>query len=127
VVVDRAGGGDVSAEDADAHRTGLPPPTRPRGRVYRAGMKVPLTVRDFLDRAQVVYRERVAVVDEPDQPATSLGSLTFAALAARARAQAAGLDRLGIGAGERVAIVSQNAARLLAGFWGVSGWGRIWE
>jgi fatty-acyl-CoA synthase len=96
------------------------------GRTTVIAMKVPLTVRDFLDRAQVVYRERVAVVDEPDQPATSLGSLTFAALAARARAQAAGLDRLGIGAGERVAIVSQNAARLLAGFWGVSGWGRIY-
>jgi len=89
-------------------------------------MKVPLTVRDFLDRAEVVYPERVAVVDEPDQPAPSLGSLTYAELAARARAQAAGLDLLGVGPGERVAVVSQNAARLLAGFWGVSGWGRIY-
>jgi fatty-acyl-CoA synthase len=89
-------------------------------------MKVPLTVRDFLDRAEVVYPDRTAVVDEPDQPASSLGELTYAELAARARAQAAGLDRLGIGAGERVAVVSQNAARLLAGFWGVSGWGRIY-
>jgi acyl-CoA synthetase (AMP-forming)/AMP-acid ligase II len=89
-------------------------------------MKVPLTVRDFLDRAEVVYPDRVAVVDEPDQPAPSLGSLTYAELAARARAQAAGLDRLGVGPGERVAVVSQNAARLLAGFWGVSGWGRTY-
>ncbi|HEU5149014.1 MAG TPA: AMP-binding protein [Iamia sp.] len=89
-------------------------------------MKVPLTVRDFLDRAEVVYPDRVAVVDEPDQPAPSLGALTYAELAARARAQAAGLDRLGVGPGERVAVVSQNAARLLAGFWGVSGWGRIY-
>jgi fatty-acyl-CoA synthase len=89
-------------------------------------MKVPLTVRDFLDRAAVVYPERVAVIDEPDQPAPSLGSLTYAELAARARAQAAGLDRLGVGPGERVAVVSQNAARLLTGFWGVSGWGRIY-
>ncbi len=89
-------------------------------------MKVPLTLRDFLDRAEAVYPDRVAVVDEPDQPAPSLGSLTFRQLADRARAQAAGLDRLGVGPGERVAVVSQNAARLLAGFWGVSGWGRIY-
>ncbi len=43
----------------------------------------------------------------------------------RARAQAAGLDRLGIGPGERVAIVSHNASRLLTSFYGVCGWGRI--
>ena len=66
------------------------------------------------------------MVDEPDQPATSLGEMTFRDLAARARAQAAGLDRLGIGPGERVAMVSQNSARLLAGFWGVAGWGRVY-
>ncbi|MCB0818300.1 MAG: AMP-binding protein, partial [Flavobacteriales bacterium] len=69
-------------------------------------MKVALTVRDFLDRAETVYPDRVAVVDEPDQPADPLGELTYRQLARRARAQAAGLDRLGIGAGERVAIVS---------------------
>ena len=89
-------------------------------------MKVALTVRDFLDRAETVYPDRVAVVDEPDQPADPLGELTYRQLARRARAQAAGLDRLGIGAGERVAIVSHNSARLLSGFWGVSGWGRIY-
>ncbi|MBK6855235.1 MAG: AMP-binding protein [Microthrixaceae bacterium] len=89
-------------------------------------MKVALTVRDFLDRAETVYPDRVAVVDEPDQPASSLGSLTYRQLAARARAQAAGLDRMGIGRRERVAVVSHNAGRLLSGFWGVSGWGRIY-
>ena len=45
-------------------------------------------------------------------------------VAERARAQAAGLDALGIGAGERVAIVCQNSARLLTAFFGVSGCGR---
>ena len=89
-------------------------------------MKVALTVRDFLDRAETVYPDRVAVIDEPDQPASSLGSLTYRELAHRARAQAAGLDRLGVGRGERVAIVSQNSGRLLSGFWGVSGWGRTY-
>ena len=76
-------------------------------------MKVPLTVNDFLRRAELVYGDRVGIVDEPDQPAPSLGSLTYRDVAARARAQAAALDALGVGVGERVAMVSHNAARLL--------------
>ena len=88
-------------------------------------MHVHFTVRDFLDRAAVTYPDRVAVIDEPDQPAEPWEPLTFAAMAGRARAQAAGLDRLGIGRGERVAVVSHNSARLLTSFFGVSGWGRI--
>jgi non-ribosomal peptide synthetase component E (peptide arylation enzyme) len=64
----------------------------------------PLTVRDFLDRAAHVYRDRVAVVDEPEQPGPSLGELTYRELAALARAQAARLDRLGIPVGGRVAV-----------------------
>jgi fatty-acyl-CoA synthase len=31
-------------------------------------MKFPLVVGDFLDRADHVYLNRVALVDEPDQP-----------------------------------------------------------
>jgi acyl-CoA synthetase (AMP-forming)/AMP-acid ligase II len=88
-------------------------------------MQVQFNVRQFLDRAETTYPDRVAVIDEPVQPAASWGSLTFAQLAERARAQAAGLDRLGIGPGERVAIVSHNSARLLTSFFGVPGWGRI--
>src|SRR5947207_15812409 len=88
-------------------------------------MKVPLTVNDFIDRAERVYGARVALVDEPDQPAESWGTLTWREVAARARAQAAGLDALGIGEGERVAVVSHNAARLFTSFFGVSGFGRI--
>ncbi|MGH3358991.1 MAG: AMP-binding protein [Nocardioidaceae bacterium] len=88
-------------------------------------MFYPLTVRDFLDRAETVYPERIAVVDEPDQPAESWGALTYAEVARRARAQAANLDRLGVPVGGRVAIVSHNAARLLTSFFGVSAWGRV--
>ncbi|MDQ1520681.1 MAG: hypothetical protein QOI55_1754 [Actinomycetota bacterium] len=88
-------------------------------------MRVPLTVTDFLERAALVYGDRVGIVDEPDQPAASWGSLTWRDVAARAQAQAAGLDALGIGRGERVAVVSQNAARLFTSFFGVSGWGRV--
>ena len=88
-------------------------------------MKVPLTVNDFLRRAELVYADRIGVIDEPDQPAASWGELTWRQVAERKRAQAAGLDALGIGQGERVAIVSQNSARLLTSFFGVSGSGRI--
>jgi acyl-CoA synthetase (AMP-forming)/AMP-acid ligase II len=88
-------------------------------------MRVPLTVRDFLDRAALVYGDRCGIVDEPDQPARPLGPLTYGEAGRLASAQAAALDALGIGFGERVAIVSQNAARLLVALFGVSGWGRI--
>ena len=88
-------------------------------------MFVPLTVRDFIDRAEQVYGARVGVVDEPDQPAPSLGDLTYAEVADLARRQAARLDELGIGVGDRVAIVSHNSARLLTAFFGVSGSGRV--
>ena len=88
-------------------------------------MRVPLTIPDFLDRAATVYPERIAFVDEPDQPAPSWGSVTYGEMAKRARQQAAALDRLGVGQGERVAIVSHNSARLLTSFFGVSGSGRI--
>ena len=88
-------------------------------------MRVPLTVRDFLTRAARVYPDRCGVVDEPDQPAPSLGSLTYRQVSELASAQAAGLDELGVGVGERVAIVSPNAARLLVSLFGVSGSGRI--
>src|SRR4051794_10607816 len=88
-------------------------------------MKVPLTITDHLERAECVYGRRIVLVDEPDQPAAPWGDLTAAAMAEQARAQAAALDGLGIGQGERVAIVSQNSARLLTAFWGVSAYGRV--
>jgi fatty-acyl-CoA synthase len=88
-------------------------------------MIVQFNVRDFLDRAAVAYPDRLGMIDEPDQPAETFGDLTFSQLAAKARSQAAGLDRLGVGPGERVAIVSHNSSRLLTSFYGVCGWGRI--
>ncbi len=88
-------------------------------------MKVALTVNDFLRRAELVYPDRTAIVDEPDQPAESWGSITYREMAERARAMAAGLDELGIGVGERVAMVSHNSARLLTALFGVSGSGRV--
>ncbi len=88
-------------------------------------MKVPLTINDHLRRAEELYPQRVAVIDEPDQPAASWGSFTYADMAQKGRAMAAGLDALGIGVGERVAMVSHNSARLLTALFGVSGSGRV--
>jgi acyl-CoA synthetase (AMP-forming)/AMP-acid ligase II len=88
-------------------------------------MIVPFSISDFIDRAVTVYGDRTGVVDEPDQPAPSLGELTYAEMADLARRQAAKLDELGIGVGDRVAIVSHNSARLLTSFFGVAGHGRV--
>ena len=71
-------------------------------------MKVPLTINDFLDRAEPVYGERIGIVDEPDQPAPSLGELTYPEW--RVGPRPGGRSRrTGRRRGERVAIVSHNA------------------
>ncbi len=87
-------------------------------------MNVALTVADHLARAVRVHPDRTGIVDEPDQPASSLGEVPYRRVGELARAQAAALDELGLEPGERVAIVSHNAARLLIAFTGVCAWGR---
>src|SRR3954451_4783655 len=88
-------------------------------------MRVPLTTRDFLDRAELVYGDRVGIVDEPDQPAPSMGEVTYREVARRARAMQAALDGLGVGEGERIAVVSHNSGRLLEMLLGVPSSGRV--
>ncbi|HEV2363498.1 MAG TPA: AMP-binding protein [Caulobacteraceae bacterium] len=89
-------------------------------------MRVPLSTIDFLRRAELCYGERAGLIDEPGEfQDGGLGSLTYAQLADRGRAIAAGLDALGVGKGERVAIVSQNSARLFELFHAVPSSGRI--
>jgi acyl-CoA synthetase (AMP-forming)/AMP-acid ligase II len=88
-------------------------------------MRVPLTTCDFLDRAELVYGDRVGVVDEPTQPAPSLGEVSYREMARRGRAFQAALDGLGVGEGERVAIVSHNSARLLELLLAVPSSGRV--
>src|SRR5437764_8057833 len=87
-------------------------------------MKAPLLVNDFLDRAETVFRDRIGVIDEPDVD-DSLGPLTYGEVARRVRALQAGLDELGVDPGERVAVVSPNAARLLELFYAVPSSGRV--
>ncbi|GAC1611579.1 MAG: AMP-binding protein [Mycobacteriales bacterium] len=89
-------------------------------------MKVPLSTADFLARAELCYRDRVGVVDEPGPfQDGGLGALTYGGLAERVAALAAGYDELGVGPGERVAIVSHNSTRLLESFFSVCSYGRI--
>jgi acyl-CoA synthetase (AMP-forming)/AMP-acid ligase II len=88
-------------------------------------MIVPLTLGDFLERAEHVYGDRLAVVDEPSPPGGGLGRFTYAQFGAMARSLAAALDDLGVAQDERVAIVSPNAARFLVSLFGVSAFGRI--
>src|SRR6187549_3683271 len=88
-------------------------------------MNVPLTVGDFLNRAELVYGDRIGLVDEPDQPGGTWGSITYRELAARARAFSAAMDALGVGQGDRIAIVSPNGARFVAALYGACMSGRI--
>jgi fatty-acyl-CoA synthase len=87
-------------------------------------VKVPLTIDDFLRRGALVYADREALVDEPGT-AGSLGTITYRSLERRARGVALALDRMGVGVGERVAVVSPNASRFGILFFGVSGYGRV--
>ncbi len=87
-------------------------------------MHVPLTVGNYLHRAASIFAERVALVDEPGTPGT-LGRLTYREFGRRAGGMSLALEQMGVGVGERVAIVSPNAARMMIAFWGVSGHGRV--
>jgi acyl-CoA synthetase (AMP-forming)/AMP-acid ligase II len=86
-------------------------------------MRVPLTLLDFLERG-ALHGDRIALVDEPEGPA-SLGEVTHADVARRARGMACALDRMGVPHGARVAIVSPNSARFVIALYGVSAFGRV--
>jgi len=88
-------------------------------------MEVPLTIADHLRRASLVYGDRVGIIDEADQPAPSLGELTYRRFDELATGLACGLDDLGLPLGARVAIVSQNSARVLVHLFGTSAFGRV--
>ena len=85
-------------------------------------MQTPMTIRDYLERARIVYGDRIGIYDEPDQPAPSLGDLTYGQFYDLAQGMAAGLDELGLEQGARVGIVSHNSARLLVTLFGASAW-----
>src|SRR3954470_10800168 len=80
-----------------------------------------LTTADFLERGAAIYAGEPGVLDEPG----GLGTLSYGELAGRVRALAAGLDAAGLEPGDRVAVVSQNSARLLELFHAVTAGGRV--
>ncbi|MEW1659012.1 AMP-binding protein [Streptomyces sp. NPDC093707] len=88
-------------------------------------MHVPLTMADFLVRAEATAANRTALVDEPLQPAAPVPTAAYGGLLRRIRAWQAGLDALGISEGERVAVVSPNSARLLELLYAVTASGRV--
>ncbi len=88
-------------------------------------MPVPLTINDFLDRGAAVYPDRVAIIDDPDQPAPPLPNITYRRLAEIRREIGVAMDKLDLAMGARVAIVSHNTARHLTMHYGVGGNGRV--
>jgi len=87
-------------------------------------VKVALTTQDFLYRAETAYGDRIGAVDEPGVPG-SLGETTYAELAARVRGMAIQLDALGVGVGDRVAMVSPNCTKFLIALLATTTTGRI--
>ncbi|WP_044507997.1 AMP-binding protein [Gordonia sp. KTR9] len=73
----------------------------------------PLTPVTYLERAAVVHGHRIAVVDGPVRR-------TYAELLERCRRQAGLLAELGVGPGDRVAVLAPNSAMLLEAHFGVA-------
>jgi fatty-acyl-CoA synthase len=84
----------------------------------------PLTTADFCYRARTVHAERLGCVDEPGIPG-GLGRLTYGNLFRRCDGMIKALDRMRIAPGDRVAILSPNAAKLLITLYAVTGSGRV--
>jgi len=81
-------------------------------------MEVPLLVNEFLDRAVLLYPEKLAVVDGDVR-------LTYGELDARVNRLANALRGLGVGQGDRVCILSPNSHFFLESFYGTSRIGAI--
>jgi long-chain acyl-CoA synthetase len=72
----------------------------------------------ILERNLDKHAERVAIRYLDHETLTEREAVTYAELAARARAVAAALQRLGIGRGARVALCLPNSPALITGFYG---------
>jgi fatty-acyl-CoA synthase len=72
----------------------------------------PLTPISFLERSARVFPKRVAVVDHDRR-------YTYSEFLERARSLAAGLEAIGVKAGDRVAFLATNSEPLLAAHFGV--------
>ncbi len=72
----------------------------------------------LLERNLERYPDRLALRYLDQDTAAEVTSLTYAELASRARSLAAGIQRLGIDCGARVAICLPNSPELIIGFYG---------
>ncbi len=81
-------------------------------------MKVPLNVKRFLDRASRIYGNKVAVIDQD-------GQFTYREFHERAQRLSHGLQSLGVGQGDRVALLAYNNHPLLEAYFGVVQFGAI--
>ena len=88
-------------------------------------MRTPMTIGGHLDRAALVYGDRIGIVDEPDAPAAASAPLTYRRARSWPGPRPPPSTSGASAAGERVAILSQNSGRLLTSFFGVSGSGRV--
>ncbi|UGS37234.1 AMP-binding protein [Capillimicrobium parvum] len=87
-------------------------------------MHVPLTTADFCYRARTVHAERLGAIDEAGFSG-ELGRLTYGELMLRCDGMVRALDRMGIAPGDRIAIISPNATKLLIALYATTGTGRI--
>jgi fatty-acyl-CoA synthase len=87
-------------------------------------MDVPLTATDFCHRARVVHADRLGAVDEPGVPG-ALGRLTYGELLRRCDGMILALDAMRVSKGDRVAIISPNAVKMLIALYAVIGTGRV--
>lgn len=87
-------------------------------------MNVPLTSADFIYRARTVQAERLGGVDEPGVPG-NLGRPTYGELSRRCDGFVEALEKLRIGPGERIAVVSPNALKVLVALFAATGSGRV--
>jgi len=87
-------------------------------------LHVPLTTADFCFRARTVHAERLGAVDEPGFPG-GLGRLSYGELMLRCDGMTAALRDMRIAPGERVAMISPNAVKLLIALYAVTGSGRV--
>ncbi len=84
----------------------------------RAANYVPLTPLEFLRHAALIYPNKTGIVHGERR-------LSWGAIYARSRALASGLERMGAGHGEVVAILSPNTPAMIEAHFGVPGAGAV--
>ncbi len=88
-------------------------------------MKIAFNVLHFLERAAILYGDRVAIIDPYLSSDDQLRQVSYQQLWRKVRAQARAFNKLGLKPGSKIAVVSDNSARFFMTFFSVSGFGRI--